>query len=531
MNSFQRYLRVYLPVILASMLIAGIFIGKALNSRPNQSMFIHPQPNKLNSIINFISNEYVDSVNTNELVEKTIPMLIGHLDPHSVYIPAKDHERVNEPLIGNFEGIGVQFKIQYDTIAIVKTIMNGPSNKVGIKDGDRIIKINDTLVAGVKIKESEVMNKLRGKKGTKVNVSILRRGNPELIEFTIIRDKIPLFSIDVSFMVNDSVGFIKISKFSQTTYKEFIEAIEKLKTQGLTKHIIDLRGNSGGYLDAASKIADEYLQGGVMIVYTEGNARPKNSVIATNKGLCENDDIVILIDEWSASASEILAGAIQDNDRGLIIGRRSFGKGLVQEQTLFRDGSSLRLTTARYYTPTGRSIQKSYDNGIEEYQNDIGIRYYHGEFEEKDSIQFNDSLKYKTPNGKVVYGGGGIMPDIFIPFDTIGTSNYLTQVSRKGLLYHFAFEYADKYRYELSELEDWKAIYDFLKERNALSDFIIYASKKGVKKNMNEINTSKEILETRLYALISRNILDNDGFYPILLKIDKTFLKAYDEIR
>lgn len=531
MTPFQRYIRITLPIILAIVLIAGIFIGKIIDPRPNQNMFIHPQPNKLNSVISLISNEYVDSINVNELIEKVIPELVSNLDPHSVYIPAKDHKRVNEPLIGNFEGIGVQFKIQEDTIAIVKAIINGPSYNVGIKDGDRIIKINDTVVAGVGINESEVMNKLRGKKGTTVDVSIHRRSTPELLEFTITRDKIPLFSVDVSFMVDDSIGYIKISKFAQTTYKEFIQAVKKLKANGFSKHIIDLRGNSGGYLDAATNIADEYLSAGKMIVYTEGKARPKTSVISTDIGLCENDEIVILMDEWSASASEILAGAIQDNDRGIIIGRRSFGKGLVQEQTRFRDGSSLRLTTARYYTPTGRSIQKSYENGIEDYQNDLGFRYYHGEFQEKDSIEFNDSLKYITPNGKIVYGGGGIMPDIFIPIDTIGTSGYYTRITRRGLLYHFAFDYADKHRKELSKMKNWSEIYNYLVQKNVLVEFVNYASEKGIEKNQKDINISRKLLETRLYALITRNILDNVGFYPILLKMDNTFNKAYSVLK
>jgi carboxyl-terminal processing protease len=525
MTSFQRYLRIYLPLILALVLVTGIYLGTIL-SRQNSRVLIHPQPNKLNSVINYIAEEYVDTVNKKDLIEKTIPLVVQNLDPHSVYIPARDHERVNEPLVGNFEGIGVQFKIQYDTIAVVKAIINGPSYNVGVMDGDRIIKINDSLVAGVGISETQVMKILRGEKGTKVNISILRRGSDELIDFTITRDKIPLYSVDAAIMVNETTAYIKISTFAQTTYQEFREAVLDLNEQNVENIIIDLRGNSGGYLDAATNIADEFLKEGKLIVYTEGRSRPKQNIVATGRGLCEEDNVVVILDEWSASASEILAGALQDNDRGVIVGRRSFGKGLVQESIRFRDGSSLRLTIARYFTPTGRSIQKPYDNGIQDYNNDIGMRYFHGEFEQKDSIEFVDSLKFYTPNGNVVYGGGGIMPDHFVAIDTTGTSNYLTRVSRKGLLYHFAFEYADKNRKSLIEFDTADEIYNYLKQNNVLSDFVVYAQENGVESNEEDIQISKTILETQLYALITRNILDNEGFYPILLRIDKTFQKA-----
>ncbi|NOZ47503.1 MAG: S41 family peptidase [Chlorobi bacterium] len=531
MTSFQRYLKIFLPFILSVVLVTGIYIGGVLNKEAKQSFQIKPQQNKLNSVINFVQSDYVDSVDINKLIEEAIPELISNLDPHSVYIPAKDVERVNEPLVGNFDGIGVQFRIQNDTIAVVKTIINGPSYRVGIMDGDRIIKINDTIVAGIKISETTVMKKLRGKKGTKVNVSILRRNNSDLIDFTITRDKIPLYSVDLAYMVNDSVGYVKISKFAQTTYKEFVEAIKMLKSQNMRKIIVDLRGNSGGYLNAATNIADEFLEDGKMIVYTEGKARQKEEIYATSRGLCEKDEVIILIDEWAASASEILAGAIQDNDRGLIIGRRSYGKGLVQEQLGFRDGSSLRLTIARYYTPTGRCIQKPYNKGLQNYYDDIGIRYHNGEFEEKDSIHFSDSLKYTTPGGKIVYGGGGIMPDIFVPLDTTGTSEYLSKVSRKGILYNFAFEYADEHREKLSKYVSWKSLNNFLSSQNILPEFIIYASKNGIKKNNEQIKQSEEVLNTQLNALIARNILDDKGFYPIILSKDKTFLRAVEEMK
>ena len=530
MNSFQKYLRIYLPIILSLVLIAGIFIGAFLYIIQNKT-FIYQEPNKLTSVINYIANEYVDTVNKSELIESTIPLMLSELDPHSIYIPAKDVEKVNEPLNGNFEGIGVQFKIQYDTIAVVKAIPNGPSFKVGIKDGDRIVKINDTLVAGVHIKENDVMKKLRGKKGTKVVVSIKRKGLSGMIDFTITRDKIPLYSVDIAYMVDDSIGYIKINSFSQTTYREFENAIRKLKEKNESKLIIDLRGNTGGFLDAATNIADEFLKDGKVIVFTKGRARRKSIIYSTSRGLCEDDDVIILIDEWAASASEILAGAIQDNDRGIIVGRRSFGKGLVQEQTMFNDGSSLRLTIARYYTPTGRCIQKSYKAGIKNYNNDLNLRFAHGEFEEKDSIHFSDSLKYTTPKGKIVYGGGGIMPDIFVPLDTSGTSNYLSLVSRKGLIYQFAFNYADKNRKKLFKYKNSETIYNYLLKNNPFNEFIDFADKEGVKRNNEEIEISRIIIRNELFALIARNILDNEGFYPILLRRDKTFEKAVELLR
>lgn len=487
--------------------------------------------NKISTLLNYVEQEYVDTVSMDSLIERSIPNILENLDPHSVYIPAKDLEKVSEPLEGNFDGIGVQFNIQKDTVFVVKVVPNGPSARVGIKDGDRIVTVNDSLIAGVKITNPKVMKLLRGSKGSKVRVGIMRPGEAKLLQFNIIRDKIPIYSVDVSYMMDQETGYIKINKFSRTTWEEFVQSAEKLKVQGMKKLILDLRSNGGGFLDAAVNLADEFLPDGKLVVYTQGKARPKSSFYSTSKGTCENIGLIVLMDEWSASASEIVAGAIQDNDRGLVIGRRSFGKGLVQEPILFADGSSLRLTIARYYTPSGRCIQKPYSNGTDEYNNDIGERIYKGEFLKADSSWFNDSLKYFTSSGRAVYGGGGIMPDVFVPFDTLGTSDYYYKINRKGLEYQFAFEYTDQNRRQLETFTDIKLLKAYLDKQNMLQQFIKFASKKGIDENKKDISVSGFIIETQVKALIARNILDNDGFFPIIQDVDATLLKAYDLIR
>jgi carboxyl-terminal processing protease len=381
----------YLPIVFALVLVIGLLLGKKLEEKTNSNTGFYSQ-NKLSSVLNYIDRNYVDVVKNEKLEEAAIPAMLKQLDPHSVYIPAKELKRVNEPLKGNFDGIGIMFNMQKDTVIVISTITGGPSERIGIMPGDRIVKVNDTIIAGVDISNSEVIGKLKGPRGTTVNVGIKRKNADNLLYFDIVRDKIPLYSVDVSYMINDDIGYVKISRFASTTYKEFVEAIEKLKKQSLKKIIIDLRGNSGGFMNAATNIADQFLDQGKLIVYTEGKSSPRNDVYSTSRGLCKDMDLAILIDEWSASASEILAGAIQDNDRGIIVGRRSFGKGLVQEQSKLSDGSAIRLTIARYYTPTGRCIQKSYQNGAENYFDDLNERFENGEFSEADSIHFNDSL-------------------------------------------------------------------------------------------------------------------------------------------
>ncbi|MBI9067124.1 MAG: S41 family peptidase [Salinivirgaceae bacterium] len=513
-----------MPIIIAMAVILGMYVQKNID-QSSKSQY-HQPDNKLSAVINYIEREYVDTVDVDEMVENIIPKVLEELDPHSIYIPAVDYSAMNEPLEGNFDGIGVQFNIQKDTVVVIKTIEGGPSEKVGIHDGDRIVTVNDSLIAGVGIINEDVMKILRGTKGTKVNVGIFRRGEADLINFEITRGKIPLYSVDVSYMIDNSCGYIKLSKFSKTTYKEFQEATAKLKSKGMNKLIFDLRSNTGGVLDAAVNIIDEFLDYGKLIVYTQGKSRPKSSYYATSRKSLEDVDLVVLIDESSASASEIVAGAIQDNDRGLIVGRRSFGKGLVQEPVMFADGSSMRLTIARYYTPSGRCIQKSYENGFDDYFHDINNRYLNGEFMEKDSIQHPDSLKYYTTNGRIVYGGGGIMPDVFMALDTTGQSEYLVKISRKGLEYQFCFEYTDKNRSKLESYSDAYKLAEYLDKQAILNQFIAFAEKKGVKKDIKGLEISGETINTQLKALIARNIFDTEGFYPIIKDIDKTLLEG-----
>jgi carboxyl-terminal processing protease len=527
MNIQKDKIKIYGPIILAVMLVIGILAGSYLTKNNNGSnTFVYNQPNKLNRIINYINSSYVDSVAESNLVESAIPAMLKELDPHSVYIPAKRLQQVSEPLEGNFDGIGIQFNMQKDTIIIVSTISGGPSEMVGIKPGDRIVKVNDTVVAGVDMPSSKIVSMLKGERGTKVDVTVKRNNEPELLEFTIIRDKIPLYSIDVSYMINDSIGYVKINRFAKTTYKEFIEAIEKLKKKNIQKIIVDLRNNNGGYMTAATNIADQFLEDGKLIVYTKGRNSPRQETFATAKGIAHDLDVAVVIDEWSASASEILAGAIQDNDRGIIVGRRSFGKGLVQEQSILPDGSAIRLTVARYYTPTGRCIQKPYKGGREQYYNDLNKRFKQGEFFHADSIEFADSLKYTTPEGDIVYGGGGIMPDYFVPIDTTYHSEFLSDIRSMGLMYQFAFNYADHHR---KNLKQFKNVYDleaYLDKQNLYEEFKIYTQNEGIEPNGNGPEKSKEVILTRIKANISRNIMDNEGYYPILKNIDNSLQKA-----
>ncbi len=527
MGFFNKMSKAGMPLVIALAIVLGMYVQQKLDNQRINILSRSKEPgSKLDAVLNYIDQEYVDTVDIPAIVEKTIPLVLEDLDPHSIYIPAKDVEAMNEPLEGNFDGIGVQFNIQKDTVTVVKTIFGGPSEKVGIKDGDRIVTVNDSLIAGNGITNDQVMKLLRGDKGTKVKVGIFRHGEDNLLNFTITRDQIPLYSVDASYMLDKKTGYIKISKFAKTTYKEFQDAVAKLKSDGMTQVIIDLRGNSGGFLTSAINIADEFLEKGKLIVYTEGKARPKSSYYATNRTSCGDIKVTILIDEWSASASEIVSGAIQDNDRGLIVGRRSFGKGLVQEPVVFNDGSAMRLTIARYYTPSGRCIQRSYAKGQEDYYADIHKRFLNGEFLDKDSIQFPDSLKYFTSKGRVVYGGGGIMPDKFIPADTSGVSDYLEKVRRKGLEYQFSFEFTDNNREKLQSFKNLDDLVAYLDKQKLLDKFITFAAKNGVPYDKFGIKESGQTIEVQIKALIARNIFDNDGFYPVIKEIDKTLLEA-----
>ncbi len=526
MSSNNSKRSIFLPVILSVTLIAGILIGIFLPQKNNvpANVNLRLRNNKIQSVLDIIESSYVDSVNRDDLVEEAIPSILRHLDPHSVYIPAKDLARANEPLQGNFEGIGISFNMLTDTILIISTIPGGPSEKTGLQAGDKILYVNDSLVAGKGISDKDVMGILKGPRGTEVTVKVLRKGHKDLLIFNITRDKIPIYSVDVAYMVNDITGYIRINNFALTTYDEFMKGLRELKQQGMKKLIIDLRGNSGGIMEAAIQIANEFLSEGELIVYTKGRKQPRSEARATGKGEFETGNVVLLIDEWSASASEILAGAIQDNDRGTIIGRRSFGKGLVQEPVVFPDGSGMRLTIARYYTPTGRSIQKPYDNGFDEYYADLSVRFGRGEFEDSDSIHFSDSLKFTTPGGKTVFGGGGIMPDLFVPVDTTGISNYFLKV--RPFIYQFSLKYTENHRDALKSYTESGELEKYLDRQSLMDQFMYFVSGKGVSLDPEGLQISEKIIYTQIKAYIARNILDNKGFYPIWEEIDTTLKYA-----
>lgn len=525
---------VFLPIILSFVLVLGIWLGYFLSNRINRGASLnqnyHTSSNdKINSLLDYIEYQYVDTINKKDLVEKTVTSMLQSLDPHSSYIAASEFETVNEPLEGNFDGIGVEFNIIKDTIRVVTPIEGGPSEKIGIKSGDKIVKVEGKNVAGVKITNKEVFEKLRGKSGTIVTVSILRSGITKPLEFKITRDAIPLYSLDASYMVEPTIGYIKISKFAATTYEEYLKAFNELSKQGMKKLILDLRGNPGGYLNAAVDIADEFLSSGLQIVYTQGKANPKKIYKATTRGSFENNPLVILIDEGSASASEIVAGAVQDNDRGTIIGRRSFGKGLVQDQLQLPDGSAIRLTIARYYTPTGRCIQKPYSDDKNEYYNEEYDRYENGELLNEDSIKMDKTKQYKTPEGKIVYGGGGIMPDVFVPIDTARTNSFLNKVFYTGAINTFAFEYADKYRGQIQVYKTAKNYIQQFEISNAiLDDFYAYCAKQNLLLGNYPKSKTNEALKPYLKAFIGRDVFDKDAYYPIINQKDKSILKAVE---
>ena len=522
----------FLPIILSLVLVIGLWLGYFLSTRlqNNSSLSQNNRAStndKINSLLDYIEYQYVDTINKKDLVEKTVTSMLQSLDPHSSYIAASEFETVNEPLEGNFDGIGVEFNIIKDTIRVITTIEGGPSEKIGIRAGDKIVKVEGNIVAGVKITNKEVFDKLRGKSGSIVNVSILRSGIQKPLIFNITRDAIPLYSIDASYMVNTTVGYIKISKFAATTYDEYLKAFNTLSKQGMKKLILDLRGNPGGYLNAAVDISDEFLVNGLQIVYTQGKASPKKVYKATERGSFENNGLAILIDEGSASASEIVAGAIQDNDRGTIIGRRSFGKGLVQDQLQLPDGSAIRLTIARYYTPTGRCIQKPYSDDKSQYYSEEYSRFEHGELLNADSIKLDKTKKYTTPDGKTVYGGGGIMPDVFVPLDTSKNNSFVNKVFYTGAINTFAFEYADNNRTKLKLFGSAKNYIAQFEISNAiLEEFYAYCDKQKTK--LGSINKEKtnQALKPYLKAFIGRDVFDKDAYYPIINQSDKCILKA-----
>jgi len=528
-----------LVLIVFAAVIFGLMLGNLLADRAHlrskskiSNIFSGRGDNKVEELLTLINSQYVDTVDVNELTEEVMADLISKLDPHSVYIPASDLETVNSELEGSFNGIGVQFNIQNDTITIVSVISGGPSEKVGLLAGDRIVLVNDSNFTGKKINNERVMKKLRGPAKTKVKLAVKRNGTKELLKYTVTRGEIPVNSVDIAYMIEPGVGFIKVSKFAATTYSEFLNGIADLRAKGAKKYIIDLRENSGGFMDQAIQMVNEFLPQNQMIVYSEGKSYPRFEAKSDGKGSCIGLPVVVLIDEFSASASEIFSGAIQDNDRGIIIGRRSFGKGLVQQQMDMKDGSAVRLTVARYFTPSGRSIQKPYIKGnVEKYESDILNRYLHGEFDSKDSIHIADSLKFKTLKGRTVYGGGGIMPDIFVSRDTSEYSLYLNKVVNYGYLYQFAFQYTDKNRKKLNTFRSWQQMSEYLKNQALLDEFVKFAATKGVAPNNKDINISRGLINSQLQSYIVRNILGDSGFYPLFYKNDKTVLKALEVIK
>jgi carboxyl-terminal processing protease len=530
-NSSKNRVFIYLPIILSLAIIIGIGIGYLFSFKNDTGKTILSQDKngKIEKVLEYIEQHYVDKISSDSLADLTLSTLLSNLDPHSEYIPASELQAVNEPLEGNFDGIGVEFNILRDTITVVNPISGGPSEKVGIKAGDKIIFVNNEKVAGVKISNQQVFKKLRGERDTKVKVKIKRGNNSQLTEFTITRGEIPIFSIDAAYMINASIGYIKINRFSANTYKEYLDAFNKLKKLGLKKLIIDVRGNGGGYLNAAVDIIDELLPKGTRIVYTEGQASPRKDYKATDKGGFENESVVVLIDEGSASASEILAGAIQDNDRGVIIGRRSFGKGLVQEQMEMPDGSALRLTTARYYTPTGRCIQKSYSNGKEKYYEEEYNRFENGELLSVDSIKFADSLKFKTPSGKIVYGGGGIMPDVFVGLDTTFRSAWLNKIVYSGIISDFALNYVNENREQLIESYTSKKFQtDFVVNKVVFDEFLKFCELSKIKTETSGLKKSENYIKTQLKAIMSRYLFGNENYYQISQENDKVILKAIE---
>jgi carboxyl-terminal processing protease len=477
-----------------------------------------------------IKYAYVDSINEPELVENAIIETLKELDPHSAYISKEDIDKANEPLVGSFEGIGVSFQIFKDTILVIAPIPGGPSDKLGILAGDKIVKIDGEDATGSEINNKFVFDKLRGKKGTKVNVGIFRKGKKDLIDYTITRDKIPINSIDAVFMATPDIGYIKLNRFSKTTMEEFQESLKELEDKGMEKLILDLRGNSGGYLNTAVELSDEFLPNNKLVVYTKGLRSPVREYNATLEGSFENGKLVILINEGSASASEIVSGAVQDWDRGIIIGRRSFGKGLVQRPFALPDGSVIRLTTARYYTPTGRSIQRPYKNGIEDYYKDLYNRMKNGEMIHPDSIHFPDSLKYFTSKNRLVYGGGGIMPDVFIPWDSTRVSDYYSDLIRKGVLNKFIIQYIDDNRKKLLKKYPGFKTYEknFKIDNNFMDKFFEFAQKERVEKDEEGFKISEKLIKQQIKALIARNLWDLSSYFEIVTKIDDGYLKAVE---
>ena len=534
---------------MSAVLFVGIAIGRSGEQRRTETLLHRLSEEMLRSnnlgglmmqdkmmqTVNAVRNYYVDPIDLDTIYEKAIPSLLSELDPHSEYIPARLFNEVNESLEGEFDGIGIVFNAMTDTITVLNVVPQGPSFKAGVRSGDRILRIDDRDVAGQGIAQDSLVKLMRGKRGTKVKLAIERQTLDELVEVEVVRDAIELHSIETAFMLDKEagIGYVRLSQFARTSYDELREALGKLRSEGLQKLIIDLRGNTGGFLDQAILIANEFLPADKLIVYTEDRHGNKQKEYSRGNGTSTDLGLAILVDESSASSSEILAGAIQDNDRGLVLGRRTFGKGLVQTQIPFADGSAVRLTVARYYTPTGRSIQKPYTAGDEmAYHMEIFDRYMHNEFFSADSIHFDESLKFTTPGGRTVYGGGGIMPDIFIPMDTVGITRYYTKVWDSNTLYRYTLRYADRHREALDKVTTLEELDSLLSSDDLLSDFVRYAEQQGIATNRHELYISRDIILAQLRAYIGRNALgDDSGFYYNIYPVDKVMRRAVEELK
>ena len=535
------------PTVTIICLLIGFLIGNSVSNNAkaqqiNWSRLLAPQ-SKVDQLLNYMTRSYVDAIDMDSITEEVMEVLVEKLDPHSAYIPKKDLELVNSELSASFSGIGVQFNIQNDTVCVVAVIPGGPSEAIGLLAGDKIILVDDSLFSQKGITNERVMHTLRGPKGTQVKLSVRRAGTLELLEYVITRGDIPVHSVDASFIIRDHIGYVKVNKFSETTYEEFMSALAKLKAEGATSYIVDLRENSGGYMDQTIRMANEFLRSGQLIVYAEGRAYPRYEATANGLGRFKDVPLVVLINEFSASASEIFAGAMQDNDRAMVIGRRSFGKGLVQQQIPFSDGSAVRLTVARYYTPSGRCIQKPYTLGDQsDYEKDLIERFEHGEFYSADSIHMQDTTRYYTASGRVVYGGGGILPDIFVGRDTTLLTPFYNKCVNMAYTYQFAFQYTDRNRKALSKYKDWQSLEKHLLKAGVLKDFLRYVDGKGINAKDStlflysplsfdeQVRKSTPLLNRLLCAYIVRNMLDDNGFYAIFERDDEIIVRALEEL-
>ena len=527
MTSYFSKSKFLLPVFIAIILFGSTSVFGQLRSEARSTS------QKFASLLQIINYYYVDSTDQPELTEKAIIAMLKELDPHSVYLSKEDVAKANEPLQGNFEGVGIQFQLFNDTILVVAAVPGGPSDKLGIRAGDKILTIDGEVAYGSKINNNFVMERLRGTKGSKVTVEIMRKGNKDLIDYVIVRDKIPINSVDAVFMLQDSIGYIKLTRFARTSLTEVKKSLSALRETGMKDLILDLRNNSGGFLDIAIDLADEFLPSGELIVYTEGMRSPRMDFKATSRGSFEKGKLIVMINEGSASASEIVSGAVQDWDRGIVLGRRSFGKGLVQRPFMLPDSSVVRLTTARYYTPSGRSIQKPYEDGVEDYYADLTNRFKHGEFVNADSIRFPDSIKYFTTSKRVVYGGGGIMPDIFIPMDTTSSSKYYSDLWRKGVFNDYTMDYLEKNRKNLeTQYPDMIAFRDrFVVDDNLMREFIDYAAEKGVAEDSTAIERSGKEIKYIISGLLARNLFDVSAYFEIISPVDNELQKAIEVMK